>query len=197
MQNKITPLTLAEGWWAAYPCGDRMLRIYITTVVVAFILCGFLTGIVYIGARLKSISWSTADAQVTEPDFDRASKLALSVTGLAFFLLLSFIPALARSRTSLVATETSIVDTGCQFRTTYTETYDRQKLKIIYRFKRGKNDIDELYFIQKGKRRIRLNLHSSDSNIENFVSVAPEAMKAYAEQLRLEGKRLPSELANL
>ncbi len=190
MQNQISPLVLAKGSWAAYPCDDRMLRIYL----LSLILFGFIFAVVFFLVYRPS----RARGQPT-PEFgslDRTAKIALTTVGMLMLISLALVPALARSRTLLSATETSIVETGCQFRTAYEERYDREKLQIIYRFARGKSNFDELYFIQKGKRRIRLRINKS-SHLKNLALIAPEAMKAYVDRLKSEGKQIPYELIHL
>ncbi len=114
------------------------------------------------------------------------------------FLVLSFSAQIAveRTRTLLVASESSIVETGCELRQAFAETYDRQKLEITYHFATGKDPYHELRFTQSGKRQITVELDGS-SDLENLVLIAPDAMKEYVEQLRAESKRVPEELANL
>jgi len=148
----------------------------------------------FISKQVKTATHQTTHLETAT--MDPASKAILVGLGIVTLLSLSIIPALSRSMTSLVATETTIVETGCRLRAGYVETYDRRKLKIVYRYSRGENEYDELYFIQKGKRRLHLRIDGS-SHVSNFIVIAPEAMREYADQLRSEGKVLPHGLTNI
>jgi hypothetical protein len=189
-------MLLQEGNWSEYPCDDRMLRVYISTIVFILVIVGFLYGVVRVGEAIRFSFQSQPEPEIRIFSNDRISLIAVGLVGLFFLLIMAIVPALGRSMTSLVATESSIVETGCRLRTSYTEIWDRSKTDIYYRYSRGKNNFDELYFVQKGKRRLRLRINNPGP-LSNLIAIAPDAMQDYADQLRSEGKKLSAELERL
>lgn len=186
-------MILQKGNWSDYPCDDRMLRIYVFTIIFAILIFGFLYGVFRL---VDAIHLPKGNPEVGIFSNQRKSLIVVVLAGILFLLVLASVPAFSRSMTSLVATESLFIETGCRLRTPYTDTWDRSKTNISYRYSRGKRNFDELYFVQKGKRRIRLWINTSES-LSNLIAIAPDAMRDYASQLRSEGKRLPAELERL
>jgi hypothetical protein len=184
------PLLLSKGYWVDYACDERAWPVYITT----FLLFGSL---ILFGALFPNlVGRAGAQDGPTRPDPMVAKhRRTFWALGIATWIVLCSVSLFVRTQTTFVATETSIIDTGCQFGRESVETYDRAQLTISYRYGRGKRVIDELYFKQYGKPRIRLPL--PNSYLKNLSVIAPEALRAYVEMLMSEGKPVPEALKGL
>lgn len=167
-----------------------MLRVFLLSLVVLAV--GAV--VVLLLGRLKDAIQFPNDPHEL---FDRRVKAVIVAYGAFVLIVFAMVPTLMRTKTSLIATSTSIIETGCQLRKPYTEVYDRSRLTIEYQFKRGsKGSFDRLYVKQKGMRRIKVYLNSG-SDWKNLIAIAPAAMRDYADQLRAEGRSLPVELKRL
>ena len=182
-------IVLSVGFWAAYPCDDRMLRVFSLSLLVLALIAGF-------AILIMSLKLSLQYPATHGEPLDRRSNSVIIAFGVVVLVVFALVPTIARTQTSLVATKTNLIETGCQFRKAYAEIYDRSRLTIEYQFKRGKNSYDWLSVKQEGKRRITIPL-GSDSDLKNLIAIAPDAMRDYANQLRAEGETLPVELERL
>ncbi|MDX8535816.1 hypothetical protein RFM41_33135 [Mesorhizobium sp. VK25A] len=108
-------ITLSDGDFASYTCGERLLVSYLTAVL----FLGSITAVVIIVIVLKS-SREISESFRQDPKA-RTIKIALIASVAARVVLLSIVAPLSRSRTRLFATETSIVETGCYILTPYRE----------------------------------------------------------------------------
>jgi len=188
--GELDTIVLSVGYWAEYPCDDRMLRVFLLSLVVLVVgtVIAVLLGNLKVAIQFPNVPHDPVDRQVN------AVLLAFMAVVLVLFAL---VVTLTRTETSLIVTRTSIIETGCQLRKPYTEVYDRSRLTIEYQFRRGsKSSFDRLYVKQKGMRRIKIYLNSG-SDWKNLVAIAPAAMREYANQLRAEDRPLPVELKRL
>lgn len=188
-------LRLADGWFAAQTCGERIGLSYLITVI----LLGTLAVLSYLfmefAARKRMIPIATLVGHSTplpsDDVIDRDPKAgainAVLVSFVAAVILLgSLVAPLSRSRTHVFATETSIVETGCQLFSAYQEVLDRDKASVTYRSRVGGKDNHRMNWLeirQKGKRSISISLDKTPY-LNNLTEVAPLAMSQYFEQIR-------------
>jgi len=198
-------MTLSDGALASYSCGARFLDAYLAAVL----FCGAGAGslfLIVVGTlttmeRAAQEKAAAGHAQVPygfrsgiaaflRYPMNRMTTRTLLVVATAAVLLISFVLSLSPLRARLFATETSIVETGCNMLTPYRDVYDRNLVQFRYQYGRGKSRFDTLQISQTGKRPLDVELGDSPY-LKNLVALAPDAMNRYFDELRAEGKALP------
>jgi hypothetical protein len=150
----------------------------------------------YFAARQRTVPSGETYCEPRPVLLDSAAKVALAGVGTLIVLFTAAVFALMRSQEVVTLTGTSIIERGCSMGQPYVETFDRDRTTIRYDFSRGRSSYDWLRIEQEGKRAARLALRPQ-SHYPALVKLAPQAMTAFAIQLKSEGKPIPNELNDL
>jgi hypothetical protein len=192
--------TILQGAFASQSCGARSALTFAVVLGPVALYWLFLSPIsyrqVYVAARQRTGPSVEAYCEPKPVLLDNAAKIALAAVGTLIVLFTAAVFALMRSQEVVTLTGTSIIERGCSMGQPYVETFDRDKTTIRYNFSRGRSAYDWLRIEQEGKRAARLALRPQSYH-PALIELAPQAMTAFASQLKSEGKPIPNELNDL
>jgi hypothetical protein len=192
--------TILQGAFAVQSCGTRTAIAFAAVLGPVALYWLFLSPISYRqishAARQRTDSSGGTHCEPKPVLLDKAARIALAGTGTLVVLFTAAVFALMRSQDIVTLTETAIIERGCSMGQSYLETFDRDRMTTRYDFSRGRSAYDWLRIEQEGKRAARLALRTQSYH-PALIELAPEAMTAFAMQLRSEGKPIPNELNDL
>jgi len=190
MEAELFPAVIDVGELAGVGCTTRIWTVFISTLFLLIV-----GGAIFFST---TIAIAKARGGASEPGFaaisaQRSWKIALAGVLFVATVIIATGAALSRSRTTLTATETSIVENGCWRGAIYEDVYEREKTSIVFKHRTRNRPEDILTFVHKEKRDIDLVIRSV-SNFKVLTVIAAAAMKEYAALLRERGDTIPAEL---
>jgi hypothetical protein len=168
-------------------CNSRALTNFVIGLFIASIL-------LWLGIRFSNWRFGpTSNNELT--GWSRSEVTA--VLAILIALGTGFAMAAKQSESALSVTLSHIYVKGCRAGYGFNVIYDRSKLFGSYVFQRDRGGIyDRLEIKESDKRTTYFELGNEEQD-RVFQIFAPDAMRAYADRLRSEGKKLPAELERL
>ncbi|UDL89394.1 hypothetical protein LGH82_30770 [Mesorhizobium sp. PAMC28654] len=195
-------LPLTDGLLPDYPCDQRMVLLFVASVVLLSCLCAlafWLTMLIplpetTLGGSVPGGRYSArlAENQGLDSSVKGARSAPIGLFALAI-LIASVVVSFSHSKIHVVATDTSIIGTSCHMASTYRDVFNRATAEITYRYRYGKhhNRSDWLEVSQEGNKPLRIWLRHNPY-LNNLSQVAPAATHAYLDQIQADGESMPA-----
>lgn len=149
--------------------------------------------------RMRLRDWGTEKSERGYVKLDRAAIYSLFTLVVIGIGALSLGNALRQTNTSLLAVGDRIEVRGCIRARQFRSSFDRDVMSATYKFVLGKSrrsNAHELVLRQKDQRTVKIKLGDPERD-GKLVSIAPDAMKQYAQKLRDTGMTVPVALQHL
>lgn len=172
---------LDDGLWTNFSCSSRPWLNAMCGLIVGLIVC---FSIQLKGKRLQP-----------EPEHQRRETILwMRIMAVFVLMLLSIIPALARTTTLIFFEENELVLTGCWRGRPYEERTPLNRVESYYVEDGKRNERRALYLQWPHQKDIvRIELEGSQY-LENLALIAPKAIEKYLRKRQADGRPIPDQL---